>query len=220
MHVMQLRIGFVSELVVFSIIPGGGCHWVPFRGRQSSLLGRDLHLLGINFKSVDRHLFCCHGDTSALIGFQSCWARFTCFSTFKPSLGWFWVSCVVCWTSSWWRDIHLNMILNCRDNLLALSKVVHSTFCLWSLNAGLDFSDLFIHSTSISCTPLKSEPMLWIYCELRWCSVFIDILSRRIRQDGAWFCSMEEENDEKVKFFSFWKMQQFSKLLTECGPEI
>lgn len=139
MHVMQLRIGFVSELVVFSIIPGGGCHWVPFRGRQSSLLGRDLHLLGINFKSVDRHLFCCHGDTSALIGFQSCWARFTCFSTFKPSLGWFWVSCVVCWTSSWWRDIHLNMILNCRDNLLALSKVVHSTFCLWSLNAGLDF---------------------------------------------------------------------------------
>ena len=39
--------------------------------------------------------------------------------------------------------------------------------------------------------------MLCIYYELRWCSVFIDILSTRIRQGGAWFCSMEEE---KVKY--------------------
>ena len=46
----------------------------------------------------------------------------------------------------------------------------------------------------------KSKPMLCIYCELRWCSVFVDILSTKIRQGGAWFCSMEEENDEKVKY--------------------
>ena len=60
--------------------------------------------------------------------------------------------------------------------------------------------------------------MLCVYRELRWCSVFFDILSTRTRQGGAWLCPTEEENDEKVEYLV--RSHPFSKQWTECEPEV